>query len=607
MEAAVFQEAIDGIATSKGLTHDQVISALKEAIQKAYVRYLGSMDKGELPEPEVVVELDEENGTVTIAQILEVRNDDDIEDDFLQISPEDAKDDADETIGYLNDAYKLTKPKEVTLRKDIKDLLEKVKAAKKAIKVGGTYAKYCPLEEISKFTAMAIKSNFRSRINEAERTALYEIYKDSIGEIVTGTVERLDDRSMSVNIGHTVVELTRKQMVGDEVFRVGQTIKVYIQEVKEANPTDAKEKKGPQIEVTRASEGFLKRLFEEEVHEIYDGSVIIKAIAREAGVRSKVAVYSNNEDIDATGACIGPGGQRIQRVVSEFGQGSNKDKEKIDIIAYNQYEPLYIADSLRPAQVLGVAIKEVDPEQTEENNKKRAVAVVKDEQYSLAIGKKGANARLANRLTGYDIEILSESVALERGIQYDDYATLESKAEEFKKEKESAAMRAELEARRLDLERRKAEALKANEKSAILEKKEEPKPVEQPIEKPVEEEAPVKEEKKVEPVKEVKITTSLEDLEKGLAEEKAKDSSKSEKKGAKGGKAKRPRNISEAEVKHPEPKKDEDKPVIKGMNIYTEEELEALENEEDDYLEDTYSDEELEHYEDYDEYYDDEK
>src|SRR5574344_2621176 len=148
-------------------------------------------------------------------------------------------------------------------------------------------------------------------------------------------------------------------MIGDEYFKVGDPIKVYIQEVKSAVPEEGKAPRGPQIEVTRSSEGFLKRLFEEEIHEIYDGTVIIKGIAREAGVRSKVAVYSTNEDVDPTGACIGPGGSRIQKIVSQLGNG--KDKEKIDISAYSDNPGLYIAESLRPAQVLGVALSPVDP------------------------------------------------------------------------------------------------------------------------------------------------------------------------------------------------------------------------------------------------------
>jgi N utilization substance protein A len=152
-----------------------------------------------------------------------------------------------------------------------------------------------------------------------------------------------------VNIGRTSVELTRREMIGDEYFKVGDPIKVYIQEVKEASQ-EVKGPRGPQIEVTRSSEGFLKRLFEEEIHEIYDGTVVIKGIAREAGVRSKVAVYSTNEDVDPTGACIGPGGSRIQKIVSQLGNG--KDKEKIDIISWSSNPGLYIAESLRPSQVL---------------------------------------------------------------------------------------------------------------------------------------------------------------------------------------------------------------------------------------------------------------
>lgn len=593
---APLSEAIDGIASSKGLPRELVVEAFKDAMKKALIRSLGSKDQGDLPDPEVEVNIDEETGFVSMAEVLEIRKDDDIEDDFLQISPEDAKEDVSEKIEILEENYRTLKKKEVDLRRNTKTLIEILRAEKKGIKVGKKYHRYCLLDEVSRLVATAVKSNLKLRINEAERNALYDIYKDHIGEIVTGTVDRVDDRSISVNIGRTVVELTKKTRAGDENYRIGDPIKVYIQEVKDANESVDGKKKGPQIEVTRASEGFLKKLFEEEIHEIYDGIVIIKRIAREAGIRSKVAVYTTNEDIDPTGACIGPGGTRIQKIVSEISGKNSKDSEKIDIIAYNEYEPLFIADSLRPATVVGIAIDsdEVD----EATGKKSATAIVKDDQYSLAIGKRGANTRLASRLTGYNIDVIEESIAKEDGIEYKDYATLEREAEAFKAEKEHAARMAEYEARKADSERRKAEALKANEANEIA-------PAPKKEETPVASVEEKKEAKPVEPVKEVKVTTSLEALEQELAESKKKKE-EPKKSSSKGGKnAKRPRNIDEDEVKRVVTP--EDIAPAKGMDFYTQEEIDKMDQEDEEILnEPDYMDDDFD-YDDYDDYYEDDK
>jgi Uncharacterized protein conserved in bacteria len=256
MDAAVFKKAIDEIAESKGISHEAVVEALTEALQRAYIKYLGGGD-----DAVVEAKIDEENGRITLAQIKNVKKD--VEDDYLEISPADAKEDADEAMENLQDDLKDTK--DANVKADLKDLIEKVQAAKDGIKIGGTYAMYCPLDELSKLTAMAVKSNLRIKIAEAERVALYDVYKDHIGEMVTGTVEKADDRSVSVNIGRTSVELTRREMIGDEYFKVGDPIKVYIQEVKDVSQ-ETKGPRGPQIEVTRSSEGFLKRLFEEEIH-----------------------------------------------------------------------------------------------------------------------------------------------------------------------------------------------------------------------------------------------------------------------------------------------------------------------------------------------------
>ena len=622
MDAAVFKKAIDEIAESKGISHEAVVEALTEALQRAYIKYLGGGD-----DAVVEAKIDEENGRITLAQIKNVKKD--VEDDYLEISPADAKEDADEAMENLQDDLKDTK--DANVKADLKDLIEKVQAAKDGIKIGGTYAMYCPLDELSKLTAMAVKSNLRIKIAEAERVALYDVYKDHIGEMVTGTVEKADDRSVSVNIGRTSVELTRREMIGDEYFKVGDPIKVYIQEVKDVSQ-ETKGPRGPQIEVTRSSEGFLKRLFEEEIHEIYDGTVVIKGIAREAGIRSKVAVYSTNEDVDPTGACIGPGGSRIQKIVSQLGNG--KDKEKIDIISYSSNPGLYIAESLRPSQVLGVAITD-----SEAQPHPKAVAVVKDESLSLAIGKKGANARLANKLTGWSIDIKEESEAKEEGLAYVTFEELQKQAEEEKKareraayaqaSKEAAEKRAEEVQALSDGMAEKASASAPAETTPVEVAPVAPTapvtpvtpsvapvtpvtpvapatpvaPVEEakvaPAPAPVEAPAP-----KVETPIEVKTTVSLEDLEKNLEEEKNAphvESDFSKRPNFQKGKNRRPHQISDKEVERVKPT---DVPNGSAMPIYSQEELDAIAKEEEDNEGKDESSEEVD-IDQYDKYYDD--
>ena len=251
MDATAFFSAVNELAESKGISKEAVIESLKDSLQKAYIKYLGGGD-----DAVVTVTIDEEKGDISVAQIKKVV--DEVQDDYLEVSVEDAN------AGLKKAKYK----------------------------AGDDFAIPCSVDEFSKMAAMAVRNLLRQNLATAERTALYDIYKDHIGEMVTGTVEKADDRSVSVNIGRTTVELGRREMIGDEYFKVGDPIKVYIQEVKSAVPEEGKAPRGPQIEVTRSSEGFLKRLFEEEIHEIYDGTVIIKGIAREAGIRSKVAVMA---------------------------------------------------------------------------------------------------------------------------------------------------------------------------------------------------------------------------------------------------------------------------------------------------------------------------
>ena len=563
MNAVEFIAALEEIEASKGISKDTILEMLKESLIKAYRKQLGGDDA------DVRVEIDPEKGIIDMCQVKAVV--DEVEDDFLQISVQDA-----------NDADK-----------------------SKKYKAGDEFVIPATIDELKKATAMSVKSMLKQKFAEAEKSILYETFKDKIGTIITGKVEKVDDRGISVNIVKTSVFLPKKELIGDEKFIVGETIKIYVDDV-------ASGTKGAHIVVSRSKEGFLRCILAEEISEIYDGTVQIKAIAREAGERSKVAVYSKDPTIDPAGACIGSNGARIQKVVSQLGNGGI-NKEKIDIIGYSDNTALFIMEALKPARVVGAIVNEEE---------KSAIAIVNDDSFSLAIGRRGVNVRLAVKLTGYNIDVKTETMAAEEGLDYIslEEATAEEnakKAEQIllkKANEENAAQPSILrglpegyvapqdrvyeEEATADDNADLTEALEneAEKKEAVIEAA---PVIETPVEEPVKEEepapapAPVKEEVKEEH-KEVKTTTSIEDLEKSLADESARKANKGAKKSFK-------KNNKKAE----EETEEDSKPVIstgERMSIYTEEELREMEEEEK--YEDEVEDDDVD-YDEYDEYYDD--
>ena len=563
MNAVEFIAALEEIEASKGISKDTILDMLKESLIKAYRKQLGGDDA------DVRVEIDPEKGIIDMCQVKAVV--DEVEDDFLQISVQDA-----------NDADK-----------------------SKKYKAGDEFVIPATIDELKKATAMSVKSMLKQKFAEAEKSILYETFKDKIGTIITGKVEKVDDRGISVNIVKTSVFLPKKELIGDEKFIVGETIKIYVDDV-------ASGTKGAHIVVSRSKEGFLRCISAEEISEIYDGTVQIKAIAREAGERSKVAVYSKDPTIDPAGACIGSNGARIQKVVSQLGNGGI-NKEKIDIIGYSDNTALFIMEALKPARVVGAIVNEEE---------KSAIAIVNDDSFSLAIGRRGVNVRLAVKLTGYNIDVKTETMAAEEGLEYIslEEATAEEnakKAEQIllkKANEENAAQPSILrglpegyvapqdrvyeEEATADDNAELTEALEneAEKKEAVIEAA---PVIETPVEEPVKEEepapapAPAKEEVKEEH-KEVKTTTSIEDLEKSLADESARKANKGTKKSFK-------KNNKKAE----EETEEENKPVIstgERMSIYTEEELREMEEEEK--YEDEVEDDDID-YDEFDEYYDD--
>ena len=301
--------------------------------------------------------------------------------------------------------YQLFAEKEVV--EEVEDTLEQI-SLEDARNIDGKYdigdIVQIPIESKSfgRIATQNAKNLILQKIREEERKVVYDQYFEKEKDIVTGIVQRYVGKNVSINLGKADAMLTENEQVKGEVFKPTERIRLYVVEVK--NTT-----KGPKILVSRTHPELVKRLFESEVTEVKDGIVEIKSIAREAGSRSKIAVWSNDPDVDPVGACVGMNGARVNAIVQEL-RG-----EKIDIINWSDNPAILIENSLSPAKVISVM---ADPDE------KAASVIVPDYQLSLAIGKEGQNARLAARLTGFKIDIKSESQAIESGELPENYMEL---------------------------------------------------------------------------------------------------------------------------------------------------------------------------------------
>lgn len=553
------KEFLDSILTlenEKGIKKEQILEIIKNAFANAYIKNV--LKGGD--DAKVEVELDEEKPSIDLYYVRKVvASDDDIQDDYLEISKEAALE-----IG-----------------------------PKSKVKVGEDFKEKVDLDDFMDKYAKKVMDNMKQKIAEIEKAILFDMYKDKIGEMITGIVEKSDENSTLVNIGRTSVTLNEHAKIGNEKFEVGQQIKLYVKDVSVSS------KHGAQILVSRSDNGFLRRLLEEEISEVYDGTVIIKDIARKAGERSKISVYTNDPNVDPVGSCIGPNGARIQKVMSELFNG--RDNERIDVINYSDNPAIYIAESLKPAPILGVNLNE---------ESKEALIVVRPESKSLAIGKAGQNVSLASRLTGWKVKIKDENEALEEGLTYKPYEEVvaEDQKQRSKKEyelylkslasKQDAKPTAEV----------NEEEVKTSEVTSY-EVNEEVEPYESSSATEIKEEVPTeeKEEAKVESKvdtsvkQDVQTTKTLEELEKQLEIEKERE----EKKNQKPKRTARKDLFETEKVKEKTNTKEDEAKKANYMSIYTDEELSALEAEEnyDDY--DDYDDDI--DYDEYDEYYDDDE
>ena len=301
--------------------------------------------------------------------------------------------------------YHITAERVVTAAEDIVDKTTEISPEDAAkidpdAKLGDTVNVKLDSKDFGRIAIQNAKNVIFQKIRDEERNSVFNEFYAKENDIVTGTVERYIGRNVAINLGRADGILNEKEMVKTEVYKTNMRIKVYIIEVKNTS-------KGPRILVSRTHPELVKRLFEEEVAEIQDGTVEVKSIAREAGSRTKMAVWSNNPNVDPVGACVGVNGSRVNTIVDEL------NGEKIDIVNWDENPGNLIQNALSPAKIAAVF---ADPDE------KSAKVVVPDYQLSLAIGKEGQNARLAARLTGYKIDIKSETQAKDApGFRYEDY------------------------------------------------------------------------------------------------------------------------------------------------------------------------------------------
>lgn len=348
---AKFTQAINQICDEKNLSRDVVMETVKAALASAYKKDYGSKDQ------EVRVEIDEESGAIQVYVIKEVV--DEVEDKMLQMS--------------VVDANKI----------------------KKGAKVGDTVEILDIPADFGRIAAQTAKQVIIQRIREAERDMVFEEFKDKEGDIINAVVQRVEGDTVIVDLGKATGVLYRTEQMAGEHYYTGQRLKVFVVRVESAT-------RGPQIVLSRSHPDMIRKLFEMEVPEILAGTIEIKAVAREGGERTKIAVYTETAGIDPVGALVGQRGSRVQSVMSEIGE------EKIDIILWDPDIKTYIINALSPAKVIEVEIDEKE---------KKATVKVPEDQLSLAIGKKGQNVRLAAKLTGWNVDIAGTDDAGIEGIQ----------------------------------------------------------------------------------------------------------------------------------------------------------------------------------------------
>ena len=519
--------ALKALCEDKGLPTNVVVDAMSEALKKAYFKF-----SGDYPDTIIKVDIDLNTGNIKMAKIKNVVAE--IEDDVFETDPEEAFEETGKV--YL---------------------------------VGDVVETPIDISLFRRAAAMQAKSVFKQKLREAEKQLVVDQFSDKVGDVLSGIVDAVEARHCIVKIAnHTNAYLSKNNMLPNETFKIGSPIKVYVEEVDKAAT-------GAPVIVSRTNPRFVTRLMEQDISDIAEGVVEIKGVSRQPGSRSKVAVYSKNPNVDPSGACIGPHGSRIARVLAQIGN------ERIDVVNYNENPLLYVADALKPAVVIGIQVLD--------EQGKACRAIVADDQYSLAIGKEAQNVNLAVRLTGWKIDIKSTTDAEENGYEYQLIEDLKF----------------------MEQARKSRSSVVAASKPVV----EEVPVIEEEIEEV--EETPVVEETKVEEVKPVKVEKVVETK---VEEEVIK---------VKPTKSKTPNMFSELEAalnasssqeeKQPTKKKsykknvekedEEEKVEVKKSTytnvvpVYTEEELRAIQEAEEAEEASRYDDDDID-YDEFDEYYD---
>ncbi len=368
MDKKNFSTAIAQIAEEKGISKQQIIETIEMAIAAAYKKDYGQ--KGQ----HVKVEFDSETGKIKVFQI------------FLVVDESMLKEESDEQEPEIDEEE--DEKKKIRFNPLKHKMLAEAKEIKKDIKPGEELkVKLEPHNDFGRIAAQTAKQVIIQRLREAEREAVYEDYKDREGEVTGGIVQRIEGRNIFIDIGKTTGILFPDEQIPGERYRIGQRLRVYILKVE-------REPRGTNIYLSRAYPKMVSKLFAIEVPEIANGVVQIKSIARETGSRTKIAVSSEEEGVDPVGSLVGQKGTRVQTVINEL------NGEKIDIIEWEEDPAKFIANALSPAKILDIQIQK---------KKREVIAIVPEDQLSLAIGQRGQNVRLAAKLTGWKIDVKSET------------------------------------------------------------------------------------------------------------------------------------------------------------------------------------------------------
>ncbi len=382
MNSKEFKKAVELLCKEKGISEDIIYEAMELALTSAYKKNYNSLSN-------VRVEINRDTGDIkvfsfkTVVDRAEEEKYKKFEDiDFSDINEEDEEDDGGEVLPFIYDER-------------IHLTLEEAQKIVPGIQLGETIEEEVTPADFGRVAAATAKQVVVQKIREAEKSVIIDEFNDREEEMVVGTVTMEDARNYYVDLGRTQGILPKTELIPGETIQMSSSIKVYITKV-DSNS------RGPVILLSRVHYGFVKRLFELEIPEINEGIILVYSVARDPGNRTKVAVYSENPNVDPVGSCIGERGSRINRIIEEL------HGEKIDVIPYDKEPSKFIENALSPAKDMHVFIMD--------EKKKEALAVVNDDNLSLAIGKKGLNVKLASRLTHYKIDVKTYEQAREMGI-----------------------------------------------------------------------------------------------------------------------------------------------------------------------------------------------